>query len=80
MEFGVGLRMSTGMSLMAFWRRALQMVGEFILCFELDAYFDFHATVLRLLCIDDTKLTFYHNGIGRRLTDVHGHVIDGTLA
>ncbi|MFM7187723.1 MAG: hypothetical protein ACKO14_07885 [Armatimonadota bacterium] len=30
--------------------------------------------------IDHTKLTYYHNGILRRLTDVHGHVIDGILA
>ena len=42
--------------------------------------YDFHATVLRLLGIDHTKLTFYHNGIRRRLTDVHGHVVDGILA
>ena len=44
------------------------------------AYFDFHATVLRLLGIDHTKLTFYHNGIRRRPTVVNGHVIDGILA
>ena len=25
-------------------------------------------------------LTFYHNGIERRLTDVHGHVIEELLA
>ena len=55
------------------------MVGELILCFELDANFDLHATVLRLLGIDHTKLTFDHNGIRRRLTDFHGHVIDGIL-
>jgi len=36
---------------------------------------DFHATVLHLLGIDHTKLTFRHNGIDRRLTDVHGRVI-----
>ncbi|MBY0461504.1 MAG: DUF1501 domain-containing protein, partial [Gemmataceae bacterium] len=36
---------------------------------------DFHATVLHLLGIDHTKLTFRHNGIDRRLTDVHGTVI-----
>lgn len=41
---------------------------------------DFHATVLKLLGIDHTKLTFYHNGIRRRLTNVHGEVIDGVLA
>jgi hypothetical protein len=37
--------------------------------------YDVHATVLHLLGIDHTKLTFRHNGIDRRLTDVHGHVI-----
>jgi hypothetical protein len=41
--------------------------------------YDIHATILRLLGIDNTKLTFYHNGINRRLTDVHGQVIDGLL-
>ena len=56
------------------------MVGELILGFDLDAYFDLHATVLRLQGIDHTKLTFDHNGIRRRLTDVHGHVIGDVLA
>jgi hypothetical protein len=37
--------------------------------------YDIHATVLHLLGIDHEKLTFRHNGIDRRLTDVHGHVI-----
>jgi hypothetical protein len=41
---------------------------------------DFHATVLHLLGLDHEKLTFYHNGIKRRLTDVHGHVITDVLA
>lgn len=40
---------------------------------------DFHATVLHLLGLDHEKLTFYHNGIQRRLTDVHGHVIKDVL-
>jgi hypothetical protein len=35
---------------------------------------DFHATVLHLLGIDHEKLTYYHNGIKRRLTNVHGAV------
>ena len=43
-------------------------------------WYDFHATVLHLLGIDHTKLTFYHNGIQRRLTNVHGEVIKGVLA
>lgn len=42
--------------------------------------YDFHATIMHLLGIDHEKLTFYHNGIDRRLTDVHGHVIKEVLA
>jgi hypothetical protein len=42
--------------------------------------YDLHATVLHLLGIDHEKLTFRHNGIDRRLTDVHGHVITELLA
>jgi arylsulfatase A-like enzyme len=41
--------------------------------------YDLHATVLHLLGIDHEKLTFRHNGIDRRLTDVHGHVIEEIL-
>ncbi len=37
--------------------------------------YDVHATILHLLGIDHEKLTFRHNGIDRRLTDVHGEVI-----
>lgn len=42
--------------------------------------YDFHATVLHLLGIDHERLTFYHNGTQRRLTNVHGHVIKEILA
>jgi hypothetical protein len=42
--------------------------------------YDLHATVLWLLGIDHTKLTFRHNGIDRRLTDVHGVVIPEIMA
>ena len=41
---------------------------------------DLHATILHLLGLDHERLTFYHNGINRRLTDVHGHVVHGVLA
>lgn len=41
---------------------------------------DFHATVLHLLGIDHTRLTYYHNGISRRLTNVHGEVVRDVLA
>ncbi|HVJ84414.1 MAG TPA: DUF1501 domain-containing protein [Caulifigura sp.] len=40
---------------------------------------DLHATILHLLGLDHERLTFYHNGINRRLTDVHGHVVRGIL-
>src|SRR5258708_2149102 len=36
--------------------------------------YDFHATVLHPLGLNHEKLTFYHNGIQRLLTDVHGQV------
>jgi hypothetical protein len=41
---------------------------------------DFHATILHLLGINHEQLTFYHNGIERRLTNVHGHVIEDLMA
>jgi uncharacterized protein (DUF1501 family) len=37
--------------------------------------YDIHATMLQLLGLDHTRLTYRHNGIDRRLTDVHGQVI-----
>ena len=42
--------------------------------------YDFYATVLHLLGLNHERLTYYHNGIQRRLTDVHGHVIRALLA
>jgi hypothetical protein len=42
--------------------------------------YDFHATLLHLLGIDHLQLTYYHNGIQRRLTDVHGEVVGDILA
>jgi hypothetical protein len=42
--------------------------------------YDFHATILHLLGLDHTRLTFYHNGLNRRLTDVHGRVLGEVLA
>lgn len=43
------------------------------------SWHDFHATVLHQFGIDHTELTFYHNGIERRLTNVHGEVVGGIL-
>ncbi|MEY4005872.1 MAG: hypothetical protein RLZZ221_1968, partial [Verrucomicrobiota bacterium] len=42
--------------------------------------YDIHATLLHQLGLDHTRLTFRHNGIDRRLTDVHGHVIREILS
>ena len=42
--------------------------------------YDIHATILHQLGLDHTRLTFRHNGIDRRLTDVHGHVIKSLIA
>jgi uncharacterized protein (DUF1501 family) len=42
--------------------------------------YDFYATVLHLLGLDHERITVYHNGANRRLTDVHGHVIREILA
>jgi hypothetical protein len=41
---------------------------------------DFYATVLHLLGFNHTKLTWYYNGLDRRLTNVHGNVIREILS
>jgi len=41
---------------------------------------DFHATILHLLGLDHTKLTYRHAGRDFRLTDVHGNVVKDILA
>jgi len=41
---------------------------------------DLHATLLHILGLDHERLTYYNNGIERRLTDVHGQVIREILA
>ena len=42
--------------------------------------YDMHATMLYLLGIDHQRLTYRHNGIDRRITDVYGEVIKELLA
>jgi hypothetical protein len=54
-----------------FGRRAVENVAT---------VYDFYATVLHLLGLDHERLTYYHNGTNRRLTDVHGHVIQEVLS
>ena len=41
---------------------------------------DLHATLLKLLGLEHTKLTYRFNGRDFRLTDVHGHVVKDLLA
>ena len=41
---------------------------------------DLHATMLHLLGINHTRLTFRFGGRDMRLTDVHGEVIKSILA
>jgi uncharacterized protein (DUF1501 family) len=40
---------------------------------------DFHATILHLLGMDHTRLTYRHGGRDYRLTDVHGNVVQALL-
>jgi arylsulfatase A-like enzyme len=42
--------------------------------------YDLYATILHQLGLNHTRLTFYNNGIERRLTDIRGHVIEPVLA
>ncbi|HEX7446389.1 MAG TPA: DUF1501 domain-containing protein, partial [Pirellulales bacterium] len=41
---------------------------------------DLHATLLHLLGLDHTRLTFFHNGRDERLTDVAGRVVTEILS
>ena len=54
-----------------FGRRAVEQVAT---------VWDLYATVLYLLGLDHTQLTYYYNGFDRRLTDVHGRVLYEILA
>ena len=47
---------------------------------DVTTIYDLHATLLHLLGLDHERLSYYHNGIERRLTDVHGQVIRPILA
>jgi hypothetical protein len=47
---------------------------------DIHPLYDFNATILHLLGLDHERLTYEHNGISRRLTNVEGHVIGEILA
>ncbi len=41
--------------------------------------YDLHATILHQMGIDHKRLTYRHDGIDRRLTDVHGNVLSSVI-
>ncbi len=47
---------------------------------KVTSIYDLHATMLHLLGLNHERLTYYHNGVERRLTDVHGHVLTEILS
>jgi uncharacterized protein (DUF1501 family) len=47
---------------------------------QVASIYDLHATILHILGLHHDRLTFYHNGTERRLTDVHGHVMHEILS
>lgn len=47
---------------------------------DVSSVHDLNATILHLIGLDHQKLTFRHNGLDRRLTDVHGHVLHKILS
>jgi hypothetical protein len=53
-------------------------IGRSIVSGKVEVH-DLHATILHLLGIDHTRLTYRHAGRDFRLTDVHGHVLHELL-
>ena len=41
---------------------------------------DFHATILHLMGLDHTKLTYFYQGFNQRLTGVRGELVEKMLA
>lgn len=46
---------------------------------EVTTVYDFYATVLHLLGLNFRKLSYYYNGLDRKLTNVHGHILKDLL-
>ena len=46
---------------------------------RVSSIYQLHSTMLHLLGLDFDRLSFYHNGLERKLTDVHGEVIRDVL-
>jgi hypothetical protein len=69
---GAGIKGSTSFGATdEFGRRAVANVAT---------VWDYYATVLHLLGFDHRRLTWYSNGLDRRLTDVHGNLLHAILA
>jgi hypothetical protein len=47
---------------------------------NVSSIYELHATILHLVGLHHERLSYYHNGIERRLTDVHGRVLHELLA
>ena len=47
---------------------------------DIHPLYDFNATILHLLGLNHEQLTYEHNGVQRRLTNVEGHVIQEILS
>lgn len=47
---------------------------------NVSSIYELHATLLHLLGLNHERLSYYHNGIERRLTDVHGRVLHEVLS
>ena len=51
----------------------------FLTSMEYTFMHDFHATILHLLGLEHERLSYYHHGIERRLTDVRGDVVSDLI-
>ena len=62
------------------WLDALDSIDELPIADQKVHVHDFHATILHLLGIDHTRLTYRYSGRDYRLTDVAGEVVHSVLA
>ena len=47
---------------------------------DVSSLYDLNATILHLLGLNHERLTFEHNGVQRRLTNVEGQVLHAILS
>lgn len=68
---GAGVKPGTYGSTDEFGRRSVEGITN---------VWEFYATVLHILGFDFNRLSYYHNGLDRKLTDVHGRLLQEVLA